>query len=60
MAEGVRALFTSKVESLRDVRADQYGIRTLLEYDGQPRKFEIVREGRLDFERREAAVEAVA
>lgn len=52
MGEGVRALFTSKVESLREVRADQYGIRTLLEYNGQPIKFEIVREGRIEIDGR--------
>ena len=32
----------------RDVRADQYGIRTVLLVDNQPVKFEIVREGRIE------------
>jgi hypothetical protein len=32
---------------LRDIRADQYGIRTMLAVDGQPIKFEIVLEGRI-------------
>ena len=34
----------------RDIRADQYGIRTLLRVDNQPIKFEVVREGRVDIE----------
>lgn len=34
----------------REVRADQYGIRTIVLVDGQPIKFEIVREGRIEFE----------
>jgi hypothetical protein len=32
----------------RDMRADQYGIRTMLLVDNQPIKFEIVREGRIE------------
>jgi hypothetical protein len=32
---------------LRDLRADQYGIRTFIEVDGMPVKFEIVREARI-------------
>ncbi len=32
---------------LRDIRADQYGIRTMLSVAGQPVKFEIVLEGRI-------------
>jgi Nucleotidyl transferase AbiEii toxin, Type IV TA system len=34
----------------REVRADQYGIRTLLQVDGIDIKFEIVLEGRIDLE----------
>lgn len=34
----------------REVRADQYGIRTTLLVDGQPIKFEIVLEGRIELE----------
>ncbi|ATN33452.1 hypothetical protein ACO34A_06485 [Rhizobium sp. ACO-34A] len=45
--EGARALFAPTVRSLRDVRADGYGIRLLLEYKGQRLKFEIVRESRI-------------
>jgi hypothetical protein len=36
------------VEVLREVRADQYGIRTQVEAGGTRIKFEIVREGRID------------
>jgi hypothetical protein len=36
------------LSSARDVRADQYGIRTVLLVDNQPVKFEIVREGRIE------------
>lgn len=32
----------------RDVRADQYGVRTFLEVDGHRLKCEIIREGRID------------
>lgn len=34
----------------REVRADQYGIRTMLQVDGVDIKFEIVLEGRIDLE----------
>ncbi|MCD7110966.1 nucleotidyl transferase AbiEii/AbiGii toxin family protein [Rhizobium sp. DKSPLA3] len=44
---GPGALFSDEVSLLRDVRADAYGIRMLLEYRGQPIKFEIVRETRI-------------
>lgn len=45
---GRKCFFSSKVESVRDVKADQYGIRTLLGYRGLTIKFEIVREARID------------
>lgn len=35
---------------LRDIRADQYGIRTMLSVVGQPIKFEIVLEGRIELD----------
>ena len=35
------------LEHIKEVRADQYGIRTLLRVTGQPIKFEIVLEGRI-------------
>lgn len=44
---GLGELFRSKVETLRDVRADRDGIRTILTVDGTPIKFEIVREARI-------------
>lgn len=37
----------ARTVALRDMRADQYGIRTLLEADGTRIKFEIIREARL-------------
>jgi len=42
----VHAQATS-LEQVKEVRADQYGIRTMLRVDGQPIKFEIVLEGRI-------------
>jgi hypothetical protein len=33
---------------LRDIRADQYGIRTMISVAGQPIKFEIILEGRIE------------
>ena len=36
--------------ALREVRADQYGIRTQVQMDGQAIKFEIVREARIELE----------
>ncbi|OPF64322.1 nucleotidyl transferase AbiEii/AbiGii toxin family protein [Hydrogenophaga sp. H7] len=35
---------------LREVRADQYGVRTVVQMDGQAIKFEIVREARIELE----------
>lgn len=40
---------------IRDIRADQYGIRTLLQVAEQPIKFEIVLEGRIALEKPGAA-----
>ncbi len=39
-----------KLEQLRPVRADQYGIRTMLLVDNQPIKFEIILEGRIQLD----------
>lgn len=41
---------TSAIEHLREVKADQYGIRTLLQVEGVPIKLEIVREARITFD----------
>lgn len=52
-AGGIANLCRANVGSLeqsRDIRADQYGIRTTLSVSGQPIKFEIVLEGRLTLE----------
>lgn len=49
--EGMMPLILSAkalIEQVREVRADQYGIRTLLNVDGQLIKFEIVLEGRTE------------
>lgn len=40
----------SPVMQTREVRADQYGIRTTLQVDGKPIKFEIVLEGRISLD----------
>lgn len=40
-------LTVKPLKALRDVRADQYGIRTFVEVDGEPIKFEIIREARI-------------
>ncbi len=47
---GLNELFQGKIETMRDVRSDRDGIRTVLSVDGTPIKFEIVREARIDIE----------
>lgn len=44
---GLSPLFNQSVSQLREVRADRYGIRSILDIDGAPIKFEIVREDRI-------------
>jgi len=39
-----------RLTMLREVRADQYGLRTVVQMDGQAIKFEIVREARIELE----------
>lgn len=41
-------IFSEPPTLLRDVRADMYGIRTFVEIDAQPVKFEIIREARIN------------
>lgn len=41
-------LSRAPIELLREVRADQYGLRTVLQIDNEPIKFEIVNEARID------------
>ena len=45
---GVRAFFPEPVEAVRDFQIDQYGLRTVVSLNGQPIRFEVVREGRID------------
>lgn len=47
--EGIESLFREAVDIVREPVVDQYGIRTLLDAT-EPIKFEIVREGRIDFD----------
>ena len=48
--KGAAGLFEQPVKTLKDFRCDQYGIRTMLEVEGQPLKFEIVREARIELD----------
>ncbi|UCI06687.1 nucleotidyl transferase AbiEii/AbiGii toxin family protein [Mesorhizobium sp. B1-1-8] len=45
---GVRAFFPQPIEAVRDFQIDQYGLRTVVRLKGQPIRFEVVREGRID------------
>ena len=45
---GVRAFFPESVDAIRDFQIDQYGLRTVVRLKGQPIRFEVVREGRID------------
>jgi hypothetical protein len=50
---GIMALFQThhgSISQIRDVRADQYGIRTMLLVAGKPVKFEIILEGRISLD----------
>lgn len=47
VGQGPKALFPDDIKSVREVLADQYGIRMFLEHRGLPIKFEIVRESRI-------------
>jgi hypothetical protein len=44
---GAHAIFSTDVETVRGFKADQYGIRGVISLEGQPIKFEIVREARI-------------
>lgn len=53
VSAGLNSLFRDEnlpFTPLRDVRTDQYGIRTMLQVVGQNIKFEIVREGRIELD----------
>lgn len=44
---GIAGLFEGDIREMRETRRDRYGIRTVIEIDGAPIKFEIVSEGRI-------------
>ena len=44
---GIRAFFPEPVEAVRDFQIDQYGLRAVVRLQGQPIKFEVIREGRI-------------
>ena len=44
---GLKTLFKQSIKELRDTRSDQYGVRSVLEVEGEGISFEIVREGRI-------------
>jgi len=46
-AAGINALTHLPLKPLREIRADQYGIRTHLDVEGAPLKLEITHEGRI-------------
>jgi hypothetical protein len=48
--QSLGSICSQKLELLRDVRADMYGIRTFFNIDETPIKFEIVNEGRIFLE----------
>lgn len=53
-ADGIDGLLRAgwvTIALARDIRADQYGIRTVLAVDGAPIKFEIVRDARIALDR---------
>ena len=45
--KGMAGLFAAPAEALREVRVDQYGVRTMISLDGQTIRFEVVRESRI-------------
>lgn len=48
--DGINALTRRPLVPLRQVRADQYGIRTLVDVDGEPIKIEVIHEGRISLD----------
>ncbi len=45
--DGAGAFFGPEARTRRDFRIDQYGLRTIIDWHGQPIKFEIIREARI-------------
>lgn len=54
-ARSLGVMIAGKLELAREVRADQYGIRTIVSTNGAGLKFEIVREARIDVAGEEVA-----
>jgi hypothetical protein len=54
-AESLGPIASGGISLAREVRADQYGIRTFLDMDGSKFKFEILRENRIELEGEEIA-----
>lgn len=50
MSDSLGKILKYPLDLLREVRADQYGIRTFIQIDGVPIKFEIIREARIALE----------
>jgi hypothetical protein len=48
--DGLNSIARSDLHVVRDVRADQYGIRTAISAGGSTVKFEIIHEGRISLE----------
>lgn len=49
-SDSLGSLFSTPPRLLRDVRADRYGVRTVVDVDGTPVKFEVVLEGRIEID----------
>jgi len=49
-ADGINSIAREELTSVRDIRADQYGIRTVLSSGGSSVKFEIIHEGRISLD----------
>jgi hypothetical protein len=47
---GIRAFFPEPVEAVRDFQIDQYGLRAVVRLQGQPIRFEVIREGRIQLQ----------
>jgi hypothetical protein len=47
VAKGAAGFFGAGVETIREMRTDQYGVRAMLSLRGQPIRFEIIRESRI-------------
>lgn len=46
--QSLGSFLNEPIKHLREVRADQYGIRTVFEVDGVPVRFEVVKEARIE------------